>query len=37
MCPTQKENDSNGDGVITNEEGTGEYGAIFFPLTTPVV
>ena len=33
MCPTQK-NDSDGDGVITNEEGTGEYGAIFFPLTT---
>jgi hypothetical protein len=33
MCPSEK-NDSDGDGVITNEEGTGEYGAIFFPLTT---
>jgi hypothetical protein len=34
QCPTLKKNDSDGDGVITNEEGTGEYGAIFFPLTT---
>jgi hypothetical protein len=33
-CPTLKKNDSDGDGYITNEEGTGEYGAIFFPLTT---
>ena len=33
-CPTLKKNDADGDGVITNEEGTGEYGAIFFPLTT---
>jgi hypothetical protein len=33
-CPTLKEDDSDGDGFITNEEGTGEYGAIFFPLTT---
>jgi hypothetical protein len=33
-CPTLKKNDSDGDGFITNEEGTGEYGAIFFPLTT---
>jgi hypothetical protein len=34
MCPTLEKNDSDGDGFITNEEGTGEYGAIFFPLTT---
>jgi hypothetical protein len=33
-CPTLKANDKNGDGVLTNEEGMGEYGAIFFPLTT---
>ena len=33
-CPTLKKNDADGDGFITNEEGTGEYGAIFFPLTT---
>ncbi len=33
-CPSLKENDKNGDGVLTNEEGMGEYGAIFFPLTT---
>jgi hypothetical protein len=34
MCPTLKENDTDGDGYLTNEEGIGEYGAIFFPLTT---
>ena len=34
MCPTLKEADTDGDGVITNEEGMGEYGLIFFPLTT---
>jgi hypothetical protein len=33
-CPTLKEADTDGDGVITNEEGMGEYGVIFFPLTT---
>ena len=33
MCPTQK-NDSDGDGFNTKEHGPGEYGAIFFPLTT---
>jgi hypothetical protein len=33
MCPTIK-SDADGDGFITNEEGTGEYGTIFFPLTT---
>jgi hypothetical protein len=33
-CPTLKEADKDGDGVITNEEGMGEYGLIFFPLTT---
>lgn len=33
MCPTMKA-DTDGDGVLTNEEGMGEYGAIFFPLTT---
>jgi len=33
-CPTLKDNDKDGDGVLTNEEGMGEYGAIFFPLTT---
>lgn len=32
-CPTIKY-DTDGDGVITNEEGMGEYGLIFFPLTT---
>lgn len=34
MCPTLKKNDTDGDGVLTNEEGIGEYGEIFFPLTT---
>lgn len=33
-CPTLEENDTDGDGLLTNEEGMGEYGAIFFPLTT---
>ncbi len=33
MCPTMKA-DKDGDGVLTNEEGMGEYGLIFFPLTT---
>ena len=33
MCPTSKD-DTDGDGVLTNEEGMGEYGLIFFPLTT---
>jgi hypothetical protein len=33
-CPTLKQADADGDGVITNEEGMGEYGLIFFPLTT---
>jgi len=33
-CPTLKQNDKDGDGVLTNEEGTGEYGTIFFALTT---
>jgi hypothetical protein len=33
-CPSVKEADKDGDGVLTNEEGMGEYGVIFFPLTT---
>jgi hypothetical protein len=33
MCPTLK-NDADGDGVLTNEEATGEYGTIFLALTT---
>jgi hypothetical protein len=33
MCATMK-NDADGDGVLTNEEAAGEYGSIFFPLTT---
>jgi hypothetical protein len=33
-CPTLKAADKDGDGVLTNEEGMGEYGLIFFPLTT---
>jgi hypothetical protein len=33
-CPSLKEADTDGDGVLTNEEGMGEYGLIFFPLTT---
>ena len=34
MCPTLKKNDTDGDGVLTNEEATGEYGTVFFALTT---
>jgi hypothetical protein len=33
-CPTIKDNDTDGDGVLTNEEATGEYGTIFLALTT---
>ena len=32
-CPTLK-NDTDGDGVLTNEEATGEYGSVFLALTT---
>ena len=32
-CPTMK-HDTDGDGVLTNEEATGEYGTIFLALTT---
>ena len=33
MCPSLSD-DANGDGVLTNEEATGEYGTIFVSLTT---
>jgi hypothetical protein len=33
-CPTLKKNDTDGNGILQNEEATGEYGTIFFPLTT---
>jgi hypothetical protein len=33
-CPTLKKNDTDGDGVLTNEEAAGEYGTVFFALTT---
>jgi hypothetical protein len=33
-CPTLKMNDTDGDGVLTNEEATGEYGTVFLALTT---
>ncbi len=33
MCPTLAD-DSDGNGVLTNEEATGEYGTIFLSLTT---
>jgi hypothetical protein len=33
-CPTVKKNDTDGDGVLTNEEATGEYGTVFLALTT---
>ena len=33
-CPTLANNDKDGDGVLTNEEATGEYGTVFFALTT---
>ena len=34
MCPTLAANDKDGDGILTNEEAVGEYGAIYLPLTT---
>ena len=34
MCPTVTENDTDGDGVLTNEEASGEYGTVFLALTT---
>jgi hypothetical protein len=33
-CPTLKQNDKDGDGILTNEEATGEYGTVFLALTT---
>jgi hypothetical protein len=33
-CPTLKENDTDGDGILTNEEASGEYGTVFMALTT---
>jgi hypothetical protein len=33
-CPTLKMDDKNHDGILTNEEAMGEYGTIFFALTT---
>jgi len=33
-CPTLKKNDEDGDGVLTNEEASGEYGTVFLALTT---
>jgi hypothetical protein len=33
-CPTLKMNDTDGDGILTNEEATGEYGTVFLALTT---
>jgi hypothetical protein len=33
-CPTLKMDDANGDGILTNEEAMGEYGTVFFALTT---
>lgn len=33
ICPSM-ENDTDGDGVLTNEEATGEYGTLFASLTT---
>jgi len=33
-CPTLEKNDTDGDGVLTNEEATGEYGTVFLALTT---
>jgi hypothetical protein len=32
-CPAVQMNDTDGDGVLTNEEATGEYGTIFLALT----
>jgi hypothetical protein len=34
MCPTVEDNDTDGDGILTNEEASGEYGTIFMALTT---
>jgi hypothetical protein len=33
-CPNSEEHDTDGDGILTNEEATGEYGAVFMALTT---
>jgi hypothetical protein len=33
-CPIVEKNDKDGDGVLTNEEATGEYGTVFLALTT---
>jgi len=33
MCPSAK-NDTDGDGLLTNEEASGEYGKVFLALTT---
>ena len=33
MCPSAA-NDTDGDGLLTNEEAAGEYGKVFFALTT---
>jgi hypothetical protein len=33
-CATVEKNDTDGDGVLTNEEAGGEYGGVFMPLTT---
>ena len=33
MCPTM-ESDTDGDGLLTNEEASGEYGNVFMALTT---
>ena len=32
-CATLEKNDTDGDGVLTNEEAGGEYGGVFMPLT----
>jgi hypothetical protein len=33
-CPTLKMNDTDHDGILTNEEAMGEYGTVYFSLTT---
>jgi hypothetical protein len=33
-CATLEKNDTDSDGVLTNEEAGGEYGGVFMPLTT---
>jgi hypothetical protein len=33
-CASLEKNDTDGDGVLTNEEAGGEYGGVFMPLTT---